>query len=204
MGIQLHSEHGLLATFVSIIWQNWVHVNIYLSLFPFHSLSPHPLSLPLPLSIPHAHIRFTAFSTRSQAKFSSFPEGINRDGGKIKRVGTARFSRWIDQTAHARKILTTPPDCQKACPYARNNCACAYRVGYSQESSACRAGPQSRELHKQSWIVISLCEGIRFAAISTSVLIQLNPTCLSFGTAIAVLAVPVPPPLIILMLCTPD
>ncbi len=33
-------------------------------------------------------------------------------------------------------------------------------------------------------------------AISSSSLVQLSPTCLSFGTAIAVLAVPVPPPLV--------
>ena len=31
--------------------------------------------------------------------------------------------------------------------------------------------------------------------ISTPVLVRLSPTCLNFGTAIAVLAVPVPPPL---------
>ena len=32
-------------------------------------------------------------------------------------------------------------------------------------------------------------------AISTLILVRLNPTCLSFGTAIAKLAIPVPPPL---------
>ena len=38
-------------------------------------------------------------------------------------------------------------------------------------------------------LVISLCNGISFAAISTPVLVRLSLTCLSFGTAIAVLAV---------------
>ena len=50
-------------------------------------------------------------------------------------------------------------------------------------------------LDQWSYIVISLCNGISFAAISTPVLERLSPTCLSFGTAIAVLAVPVLPPL---------